>query len=405
MTMNAAATIHSPVARSALRWARRNLFSSVWNTLLTVVSLTAIVFLSYSVLRWVFATADWAVIDANRRLFFVGQFPKEETWRAWASVYMLSTLAGVSWALWSTIRPQLAVLLAVALVPVFLLIGGGPVALLTAGAIALFCMSYVAGRIVATRGPLTLARNVAVACWIVSFLLSMFLLRGVDTRLWGGLLLTIVLTIVGIVAAFPIGILLALGRQSTFPVVRVFCVGYIEFIRGVPLITILFMAFFFLPLMIEPESSLFGATLPFTGHDLDLVGRAMVAIAMFSSAYLAETFRGGLQAVPRGQVEAAQALGLGTTRILAFIVLPQALRAVIPAIVGQLISLFKDTSLVTIIGLTELLGAARQVTAQREFFGTQAEALLFVALIYWIIAFSMSQASQRLERTLRVRGA
>jgi general L-amino acid transport system permease protein len=210
---------------------------------------------------------------------------------------------------------------------------------------------------------------------------------------------------VGIVAAFPLGVLLAVGRASTLPVVRLFCVGYIELIRGVPLITILFMGKFILPLMVRPErDSFLGIDLPFTvpGVEMDDVIRAMAAITIFSSAYLAEIVRGGLQAVPRGQVEAAQALGLGTTRILALIVLPQALRAVIPALVGQFIALFKDTSLITIVGLTELLKAAQQVTAQPDFIGRQAEALLFIALIYWVVAFSMSRASQQLERTLGV---
>jgi general L-amino acid transport system permease protein len=157
--------------------------------------------------------------------------------------------------------------------------------------------------------------------------------------------------------------------------------------------------------MVEPERGvpLFaGIEIPVTGVGLDDVTRAMVAITLFSGAYVAETVRGGLQAVPKGQIEAAQALGLGTIRILAFIVLPQALRAVIPALVGQFISLFKDTSLVVIVGLTELLKSAQQVTAQPAFIGRQAEALLFAALIYWIVAFSMSRTSQRLERTLGV---
>jgi general L-amino acid transport system permease protein len=183
-------------------------------------------------------------------------------------------------------------------------------------------------------------------------------------------------------------------------VIRLFCVAYIELIRGVPLITLLFMAKFILPLMVAQEGdvSLLGVKL----LEMNDVVRAMAAITIFSSAYLAEIIRGGLQAVPRGQVEAAQALGLGTARILAFIVMPQALRAVIPALVGQFIALFKDTSLVVIVGLTELLKAAQQVTAQPDFIGRQTEALLFIALIYWVVAFSMSRASQQLERTLGV---
>ncbi|MCH8850861.1 MAG: amino acid ABC transporter permease, partial [Chloroflexi bacterium] len=291
--------------------------------------------------------------------------------------------------------------LGLALVPVFLLIGGGEVALLTAGSVALFTLAYLAARTWVVRGrSVSWPRNIALLGWLLSFAVTMYLLSAVDSRLWGGLLLTMILAVVGIVASFPFGVLLALGRASTFPVIRLFCTLYIEVMRGVPLVIVLFMAFFFLPLMLEADRSMLG--LPVTGIDLDVVQRAMIALTMFSAAYVAEIVRGGLQIVPRGQVEAAEALGLGTARILGLIVLPQALRAVIPALVGQFISLFKDTSLVLIMGLTELLAAARIVTAQQDFIGKQAESLLFVALIYWLIAFSMSRASQRLEQTLGV---
>ncbi len=394
----------SPVDRG-IRWARENLFSSPVNTVLTVVTSGVIGFALLAILRFVFTSADWEVITVNRRLFFLGRFPSDETWRVWVILFLVSGLAGVSWGLWGTLAWRLAAMLVIGLVPVFLFIGGGDVALLTAGTVGLFALGYVVGRIwLAHSRYHGLARNLAVAGWLLAFPATMYLLGAVDSLLWGGLLLTMLLAVVGIVASFPIGVLLALGRASTFPVIRLFCIGYIELIRGVPLITVLFMALFFLPLMVEPERSiaLFGIEIPVTGFEMDVVARAMAAITLFSAAYVAETVRGGLQAVPRGQVEAAQALGLGTLRIIGLIVLPQALRAVIPAMVGQFISLFKDTSLVGIVGLTELLGTARQVTAQPDFIGRQAEALLFVALVYWIVAFSMSRASQQVERTLGV---
>ena len=280
----------------------------------------------------------------------------------------------------------------------------GDSALLTEGTIAVCLAGYVIAYRLLTRSRYQgLARNLAVAGWLLSCPITMYLLTAgddIDSLNWGGLLLTLNLAVVGIVASFPLALLLALGRASTFPVIRLFCVGYIELIRGVPLITLLFMAKFILPLMVAQEGdvSLLGLKL----LEMNDVVRAMAAITIFSSAYLAEIIRGVLQSVPKGQVEAAQALGLGTARILAFIVLPQALRAVIPALVGQFIALFKDTSLVVIIGLTELLKAAQQVTAQPDFIGRQAEALMFVALIYWVVAFSMSRASQQLERTLGV---
>ena len=403
--------------RAARRWARDNLFGSVANTALTVITFLfvwfaviaipgVVEFPPFGILWFVVDAADWDVITANRKLFFIGRYPSDETWRLWVALFVFSGLAGLSWGLWSRIGPRLAGMAAVGLVLVFLFMAKGDVALLTAGTIGVFAVAYAAGHAwLAPSRHQALARNLTVAGWLLSLALAGYLLRGVDTLLWGGLLLTIILTVVGIVAAFPLGVLLAVGRASTFPVIRLFCVGYIELIRGVPLITILFMGKFILPLMVKPErDSFLGIDLPFTvpGVDMDDVIRAMAAITIFSSAYLAEIVRGGLQAVPRGQVEAAQALGLGTTRILAFIVMPQALRAVIPALVGQFIALFKDTSLVVIVGLTELLKAAQQVTAQTDFIGRQTEALLFIALIYWVVAFSMSRASQQLERTLGV---
>ncbi len=403
--------------RTARRWARENLFGSLTNTTLTLITSLILWFTLVGLpgvidfgllplLPFIFDTADWEVVTANRKLFFIGRFPSDETWRLWVSLFVFSGLAGLSWGLWSRIGPRLAGMAAVGLVLVFVFMAEGDVALLTAGTIGVFAVAYVAGHaLLAPSRYQGLARNLAVAGWLASLALAMGLLRGVDSLLWGGLLLTIILTVVGIVAAFPLGVMLAVGRASSLPVVRLFCVGYIELIRGVPLITILFMGKFILPLMVRPErDSFLGVDLPFTvpGVEMDDVIRAMAAITIFSSAYLAEIIRGGLQAVPKGQVEAAQALGLGATRILALIVLPQALRAVIPALVGQFIALFKDTSLVTIVALTELLKAAQQVTAQQDFIGRQAEALLFIALIYWVVAFSMSRASQQLERTLGV---
>jgi general L-amino acid transport system permease protein len=290
------------------------------------------------------------------------------------------------------------------MVPVFLFIQGGQVALLTLAVLATFATAYGLTQLAQASPHVAERRGWLPVAWAAAALFALWIFSAVPTLVWGGLMLSMTLTFVGIAAAFPLGLLLAIGRASTLPVIRWLCITYIEVIRGVPLITILFMATYLLPLLLRPERdlSLGIIDIPITGYNPNLVVRAFIAITFFSAAYLAETIRGGLQAVPRGQVEAAQALGLGTTRTLAFIVLPQALRAVIPAIVGQFISLFKDTSLVAIVGLTDLLGVARQVTAQQAFIGRQAETLLFVAVIYWLVAFSMSRASQRLEKTLGI---
>ena len=210
----------------------------------------------------------------------------------------------------------------------------------------------------------------------------------------GGLLLTFILAIAGIALSFPIGLLLALGRTSSMPIFRLLSVGYIEFVRGVPLITWLIVGSVLLPLFLP------------LGLDIDSAVRAILAVAFFSAAYLAENVRGGLQSIPTGQYEAARALGMTTVQMTIFITLPQALRAVIPALVGQTIAIFKDTSLVTIVSLFDFLHLARSViptqTTPFNFLGSIKETLLFAALVYWIFTFAFSRASLRLEKKLGV---
>lgn len=235
---------------------------------------------------------------------------------------------------------------------------------------------------------LGLALTVALA---VRTIYSFIDLPGVPWDAWSGLHLTLMASAIAIVLAFPVGLLLALGRRSTFPLLRIMSTTYIEIIRGVPLITLLFMGQFILGFMVP------------AGTDLSAVTRAIAAMTMFSAAYVAEIVRGGLQSLSRGQTEAGQALGLPAPTIMNRIVLPQALRAVIPAMVGQFISLFKDSSLLFIIGILEFLGVRRIVHAQEAFRSVgNAETLVFVAIGYWAFAFAMSRESQRLERRLRV---
>jgi general L-amino acid transport system permease protein len=213
----------------------------------------------------------------------------------------------------------------------------------------------------------------------------------IDWIEWGGLYMNLVASVAAIVLAFPLGLLLALGRRSSLPVVRWMSTVYIELIRGVPLITLLLMARFFLGFFLN------------TDDPLSLPTRAIAAITLFSAAYIAEIVRGGLQAVPKGQTEAGQALGIGAPAITRLLVLPQALRAVIPAMVGQFISLFKDTTLLFIIGVLEFLGVRDVVHSQPEFQNVGiAETLVFVAFGFWAISFTMSRESQRLERLLGV---
>jgi len=216
-------------------------------------------------------------------------------------------------------------------------------------------------------------------------------LEDVPTARWGGLPLTLLLAIVGAALAFPFGIVLALGRTSEMPIIRWICIGYIELVRGVPLVTVLFMASVMLPLFM-PD-----------GVEIDAVLRALVGITLFIAAYFAEVVRGGLQAVPKGQFEAVHALGLGYWPGMRLIVLPQALRISVPPLTNTLIGLIKDSSLVAIIGLVDLLGASKRSLSDPEWLGFYREAYIFVALVYFVICFSVSRHSRNVEAALSAR--
>lgn len=337
-------------------WAKANLFNGWFNSILTVALLLLLFWIVPPLLNWaVFnavwgaATPDdckaatgacWAVITEKYRLILFGRYPFEEQWRP-----LLAAIALIAMALISCDRRswgrQLILVWGLGLGSFFILMGGG---------------------------------------W--------FGLSAVRTSLWGGLPLTLMLAFIGIAAAFPIAILLALGRRSKLPIISNICIVYIELIRGVPLITLLFMASFMLPLFMP------------TGVNIEAIVRAQVAIIMFAAAYLAEVIRGGLQALPKGQYEAADALGLGYWQTQWLIILPQALKIAIPPIVNTFIGLFKDTSLVAIVGLTDLLLATRQALGDPEWRQFFIEAYLFIMVIFWIFCFFMSKYSQALERRL-----
>jgi general L-amino acid transport system permease protein len=232
--------------------------------------------------------------------------------------------------------------------------------------------------------------------WLLGLAISLALMRGgvfglvpVGTDLWNGLPLTLFLAVVGLAGAFPLAILLALGRRSTFPLIRVISITYIELIRGVPLITVLFMASVMLPLFLP------------AGVNIDNFLRALIALMLFYAAYLAEVMRGGLQAIPHGQDEAADALGLGYWKKMRLIILPQALTIAIPPLVNTFIAAFKDTTLVTIVGLFDLLATAGNAITDPAWRGFYVEAYVFVAAIYFVFCFFMSRYSRYLERSLQ----
>ena len=390
-----------PFALRARRWAHDNLFSSYWNTGLTIVTVLVFATVLLSLLRFVFLSADFTVIETNRRLIFLGRFPAGEEWRLWPPLWALMGAGALSFGLWLRVHwlgwTLVAATLAFAYLPHDLRLLEGANALLFAIGVVLAGGGYAAARLLvvgsAYEGRVRLAAVVAFALVLPLAVLMLRIDGGVRTTLWGGLMLNMMLATVGIALGFPLGVLLALGRACSYPVIRWTSAGYIEVVRAAPLVAWLFIARFVLPDFLPPVVGL---------QDLDIVVRAMLVLAGFTGAYVAEVVRGGLQSVARGQIEAAQALGMNTFYTTGWIVLPQALRAVIPALVSQFISLWKDTTLVFTLGLTELLGAGRATLSQEEFIGRQKEVLAFVALVFWVIAFAMSRLSQRIERGLGV---
>ncbi len=347
-----------PAAQTGLvRWLHSNLFGSAASTALTVAVLLVLALLVPPLWKWAVwyavPTADnaacrlahgsgacWGVVAEKGRLILFGRYPYAEQWRPLLACAILVTLLVCS------------------------------------------CLRRF------WRPALTLA-------WLVVFALLFVLMSGgwwgltpVETAQWGGLPLTLLLSTVSLVVSFPLAVLIALGRQSHLPAIRTLCVLFVELIRGVPLISVLFMASFILPLFM-PQ-----------GSTIDVLTRVLVGMTLFSAAYLAEVVRGGLQALPKGQVEAAQSLGLSYWKTQRTIVLPQALRMVVPAMVNTFIGAFKDTSLVTIVSLYDLTGAVQLALGDanwRKFF---LEGQLFVAGIYFVMCFAMSRYSRWLEQHL-----
>ena len=339
-------------ARRATKWLRDNLFSSWLNAALTLAALAFLAWTVPPLLNWLFFEAVWAgtpedcqagdgacwaFIGEKMRQILFGQYPPDEQWRPQIAVVVLLAAIAVSlirrfWRAW------LALLWILAFVILGCLMWGG-----------ILGMSYV------------------------------------PNHLWGGLPLTLLLATVGVIGAFPLGLALALGRQSNLPFIRTLCVTYIELIRGVPLITVLFMASVMFPLFL-PE-----------GMTIDKLLRAQIGIILFTAAYLAEVFRGGLQAIPKGQYEAAADLGLSYWQSMGLIIVPQALRLVIPPTVNSFISMFKDTSLVIIIGLFDLLGTVRLALTDPPWSRFHTEGYVFVGAIFFLFCFAMARYASYLE--------
>jgi general L-amino acid transport system permease protein len=340
--------------RSVRRWVNANLLSTPLNSAITVAMLAFLALTIPPLVKWMFIDAVyfgsdrsacgpgacWAFIESRLDLFFYGRYTRAERWRVDASVVVLALF--VAAAMWrNNPRRTTSVLLLVTLCP--LIVG----VLLVGGVLGL---------------PL------------------------VPTDQWGGLTLNVVITFATVTLALPLGVLLALGRRSALPVIRWLSVGFIEIWRGVPLLTVLFMAMVMLPMFLP------------AGMTLDRLIRAILGLSLFVSAYMAEVVRGGLQGIPRGQYEASAGLGLGYWATHRLVVLPQAFRLIVPGIVNTVIDLFKDTTLVSIIGLFDVLGIIGQATKDPAWLGMGREGYIFAAFIFFVCCFAMSLYGQSLER-------
>jgi len=386
-------------------WLRENLFSSWLNVIITLALLFVIFQLVSSLAGWLLTAQGWPAVVANLKLLMTWTYPAAQLWRPQLALFLVALLLGLSAGVWRGIALGLAMGLGIIFttlaIPAFFLTPVAAQVSLPAWLMLLAAAALVAGGYFAGVAAGQRLRWPLIIAWLLLYPVVILIIHGfggvlpvVKTNLWGGLMLTLLLSVSGIVLSFPLGIMLALGRRSDLPVVKWFCIAYIELIRGVPLVTVLYMGSLLLPLFLPG------------GENIDQFVRAMVAVTLFSAAYLAENVRGGLQAIPKGQAEAARALGLNTLQSTLLITLPQALRAVIPVLVGQFIGLFKDTSLVVIVGLADLLGAAQTVVGQPEWLGTPGgvwrETFLFIAVIYWVFSFTMSRTSRRVEQQLNV---
>ena len=389
-------------------WIRRNLFRTWWDGALTLSfgALSAWVVLNLT--EFIFITGRWEIIEVNLKLLLVGQFPAESLWTVEGSViaiafWLAAALGGkpkpieerlsLPQRTWDVIQRfgliiGLGVLLTVLAGPT----ESAPVAI---GVV----VAIVVGRLInVARHRVKALMRVPSPIWHPVLLLAPVILISLtlaqsELSAWGGFLVNFYIAIIAIVLCFPLGVLLALGRKSTLPIVRLISTTYIELIRGAPLFVLLLLAGvaleFFIPSEVAPGA----------------VFRAVTVFTLFTAAYLAEIVRGGLQSIPKGQLEAGKALGLSTVKITFLITLPQALRNVIPAQIGQFISLFKDTTLAgAALSIVEVLKVSEAITKQDDFLGQGYiyEALAFVSLLFWVGSYVMSRESQRLEKKLGV---
>jgi len=337
-------------SKGLIFWLKENLFSNIKDAALTLIGLYLLYVILPPLFNWMILDATWSgtqeeIVKSGARWIFIiekfdqfiyGFYPEHLHW-----------------------RPNLVAIICILFIMALKLLKNNKLKIVMILLFPLVCFALISG--------------------------GWFGLEVVATEKWGGLMLTILVAAIGIIASFPIGVVLALGRQSDMPILKTLCIGFIEFVRGVPLITILFMASVVLPLFFHD------------GIEFDKLLRALIGITLFQAAYIAEVIRGGLQAIPKGQYEASEALGLSYWQGMILVILPQALKISIPNLVGSFISLFKDTTLVLIIGLFDILAMVTLTNSDSNWLGYEVEGYVFVTLIYWVCCFSMSQYSKSIE--------
>lgn len=404
----AAAETRPPEVRLSPReFVRVHLFRTWYDTLFTLIFGAVGLWAAIGLARFL-AGADFTILRVNLALFMVGTFPRAQIWRPAVAVVISAVLIGFMAGVIAAsardraeesglpfrssnpidILKRFWPIVAVVVFTLLLTTTPGPT-MVVVGTLAAGAVAHQIG----WRSPAGLRRwSWLVAVGLLAAAYQVLVGGGLGWNAWGGLQLNLFLTIAGIAFAFPLGLLLALGRRSSLPTVRWMSITFIELVRGVPLITLLLMGIFFIGFFLPP------------GFAPGAVTRILIAIVLFEGAYMAEVVRGGLQSVPRGQIEAAQAVGMSPWKVTRLVVLPQALRNTIPAMVGEFISLYKNTTLVLIVGLADVLRASGRANSQPDFLGQGLETITlpFVALLFWVGSYAMSRESRRLEKRLGV---
>ena len=379
-----------------IKWFFSTFFGSVFNSIVTILSALIFIFLINNLVGFI-STSEWEVVTANRRLLLIGRMPGEHEWRIWSILWVTSFLIFSSINSWAPPSKKDLFLISSSIIIICLIFTTSSKILYVVISLFICAASYFISHFISKSPNKKSFQNSLKILWLLLLPIIFTLLiigGGPKPNLWGGFLLNMILACIAIGFGFPLGILFALGRASSLPAIKTICTIYIETIRGAPLVGWLLLAWFVLPKFLPTFWGI---------NEVSVVVRAMIVLTMFTSAYTAEVIRGGLQSIPKGQIEAADSLNLNYRTKILQIILPQAIRVVVPALISTFIGVFKDTSLVFILALTDLLQVGRIIPEQDpEFFGKALEALCVVAFLFWIVSMSLSNLSTKVEKSLGI---